>query len=58
MWPDCPPQLPGFSSAAGWQSGCVAGADLLKSACLAAGVTWIASDRRASTAAARPGLIY
>lgn len=58
MWPGHPPQLPGSSSAAGWRSGCVAGADCLMWACLDGGPTWIACDWETSTAAAHPGLIH
>lgn len=58
MWPGCPPQPPGSSSATEWQSGCEARAAWLKLVCLAAELTWIASDWRSSTAVARPGRIY
>lgn len=61
MWPGCPPQLPGFSSEAVWQSGCVASADWLTwarlTAVLSAALAEGASDWRWNTAAAHPGLI-
>lgn len=58
MWSCCPPQPPDSSSATGWQNGCESSTAWVRLVCLAAGLTWVSSVWRASTAVAPPGQIY